>query len=395
VDLNKEIKLSDLFRRPKKAKKPAKTSVSSSKRTKGRKPRKHEVVGLKVGASQIAASRVINNGGTVPRVVQLARQPLELGVVVGGEVRDVSALARVLDQFFTAHELPRRGIRLGIGTNQIGVRALDVDGIEDEDQLENAVRFRAHEALAIPIDQAVLDYHVVRETVDESGSISRRVLLAAAYREPIDQYIQAFREAGLELEGIDVEAFALLRAVAPERAAVNGDKPSAIVALSLGHDRSTLAISDGKVCDFVRVLPWGGAKLEAVIARDLALSPDEAAELKRAVSLAADADPFDDLDDPRLPRAREAVSREVHSLAREIVASLQFYQGQPESLAIAEILVTGGTTQLPGLAEELERLVRARVRVADPLAHVEVATTVSSRDDLASLAVAIGLGVDS
>jgi type IV pilus assembly protein PilM len=392
VDLNKEIKLSDLFRRPKKAKKPATATVSSSKRAKGRKPRKHEVVGLKVGASQIAASRVVNNGGSVPKLVQLARQPLEPGVVVGGEVRDVSALARMLDRFFTDQDLPRRGIRLGIGTNQIGVRALDVDGIEDEGQLANAVRFRAHEALAIPLDQAVLDYHVVRETVDESGSISRRVLLAAAYREPIDQYIQAFREADLELEGIDVEAFALLRAVAPEHPSSNGDEPTAIVALSLGHDRSTLAISDGKVCDFMRVLPWGGAKLEAAIARDLALAPDEAAELKRAVSLAADAGP---LDDPRLARAREAVSREVHSLARELVASLEFYQGQPESLAIAEILVTGGTTQLPGLTEELERLVRARVRVADPLAHVEVAKTVSSRDDLASLAVAIGLGVDS
>ena len=193
MDLNKEIKLSDLFRRPKKAKKPAKAAVSSSKRTKGRKPRKHEVVGLKVGASQIAASRVVNNGGSVPKLVQLARQPLEPGVVVGGEVRDVSALAQMLDSFFTEHELPRRGIRLGIGSNQIGVRTLDVDGIEDEDQLANAVRFRAHQALAIPMDQAVLDYHVVRETVDESGSISRRVLLAAAYREPIDQYVQAFR----------------------------------------------------------------------------------------------------------------------------------------------------------------------------------------------------------
>ena len=394
MDLNKEIKLSDLFRRPRKAKKPAKAAAPSSKRAKGRKPRKHEVVGLKVGASQIAASRVVNNGGSVPKLVQLARQPLEPGVVVGGEVRDVSALAQMLDSFFTEHELPRRGIRLGIGSNQIGVRTLDVDGIEDEDQLANAVRFRAHQALAIPMDQAVLDYHVVRETVDESGSISRRVLLAAAYREPIDQYVQAFREAGLELEGIDVEAFALLRAVAPERASTNGDEPSAIVALSLGHDRSTLAISDGKVCDFVRVLPWGGAKLEAAIARDLALAPDEAAELKRAVSLAVDADP-DPLGDPRLVLAREAVTREVQSLARELVASLQFYQGQPESLAIAEILVTGGTTQLPGLAEELERLVRARVRVADPLAHVEVANIVSSRDDLASLAVAIGLGVDS
>ena len=393
MDLNKEIKLSDLkgVFRSKKAKKPGKAAVAPSKRAKGRKPRKHEVVGLKVGASQIAASRVVNNGGSVPKLVQLARQPLEPGVVVGGEVRDVSALARVLDQFFTEQKLPRRGIRLGIGTNQIGVRVLDVDGIEDERQLENAVRFRAHEALAIPIDQAVLDYHVVRETVDEFGSTSRRVLLAAAYREPIDHYVQAFREAGLELEGIDVEAFALLRAVAPERASANGDEPTAIVALSLGHDRSTLAISDGKVCDFVRVLPWGGAKLEAAIARELALSPEEAAELKRAVSLAADGP----VDDPRLARAREIVTREVHALGRELVASLQFYQSQPESLVIAEILVTGGTTQLPGLPEELERLVRARVRIADALSHVEVANTVPQRDDLASLAVAIGLGVDS
>ena len=392
MDLQKEIKLSDFTGGlRKKRKKPANAAAPTRKRAKGRKPRKHEVVGVKVGASQIAASRVVNNGGPVPKLVQLARQPLEPGVVVGGEVRDVAALARVLDQFFTEQKLPRRGIRLGIGTNQIGVRTLDVDGIEDERQLGNAVRFRAHEALAIPIDQAVLDYHVVRETVDESGSTSRRVLLAAAYREPIDQYVQAFREAGLELEAIDVEAFALLRAVAPERASSNGAESTAVVALSLGHDRSTLAISDGKVCDFMRVLPWGGAKLEAAIARELALAPDEAAELKRAVSLTADPDPFDD---PNLARAQEIVTREVHSLARELVASLQFYQGQPESLAIGEILLTGGTTQLPGLAEELERLVRARVRVADPLAHLEVAGNVSQRDDLASLAVAIGLGVD-
>jgi Tfp pilus assembly PilM family ATPase len=107
--------------------------------------------------------------------------------------------------------------------------------------------------------------------------------------------------------------------------------------------------------------------------------------------LAADAHP----EDPQLERAREAVVREVQALGRELVASLEFYQSQPESLPIGEILITGGTTQLPGLAEELERLVRARIRVADPLAHVEVGDSASGRDDLASLAVAIGLGVDN
>src|SRR5580765_6313909 len=195
MDLKKEIKLSDLVRRPKKMQGGATPSGNGSSGGPARKRKgKQEIVGLKIGASQIAASRVVNNGGPA-KLVQLARIPLEPGVVVSGEVRNVSALAAALDRFFTENELPRRGIRLGIGTNRIGVRTLDIDGIDDERQLGNVVRFRAHEALSIPLDQAVLDYHVVSETVDESGAVSRRVLLAAAYREPIDHYIQACRAA--------------------------------------------------------------------------------------------------------------------------------------------------------------------------------------------------------
>ena len=109
----------------------------------------------------------MNNGSA--NLVQLARGPLDRGVVVGGEVRDVPALARALDSFFEEHKLPRRGVRLGLATNRIGVRAFDVDGIADERQLANAIRFRAHEAVSIPIDEAVLDYHVVSETARRRG----------------------------------------------------------------------------------------------------------------------------------------------------------------------------------------------------------------------------------
>src|SRR5262249_29495148 len=151
--------------------------------------------------------------------------------------------------------------------------------------LANAVRFRAHEALSIPLDQAVLDYHVVSEKVDEAGTVSRRVLLAAAYQEPIDRYVEACRLAKLELSGIDVEAFALLRPVAPRRDSPDGGSRAASVVVSIGHDRSTLAISDGNVCDFMRVLDWGGAKLEAAIGRELGLTAAEARELKFTLDL--------------------------------------------------------------------------------------------------------------
>jgi type IV pilus assembly protein PilM len=385
VDLNKEIKLSELFKRPKKKKGPRTAKPAA----KPKRAKKEELVGLKVGASQIAASRVMNDHGA--RLLQLARTPLAPGIVVAGEVRDVPALGQALDAFFSEQKLPRRGIRLGIGTNRVGVRALDVTGIDDERQLGNAVRFRAHEALSIPIDQAVMDFHVVGETIDDEGGISRRVVLAAAYKEPIDHYVEACRLARLQLVGIDLEAFALLRAVG-HSTSTNGAGPAAIVALSLGHDRSTLAISDGDVCEFTRVLEWGGAKLESAVGRELGLTDEEASELKYHVSLLTDAP--EDLD-PRVLRARGAIQREVQILARELVASLQFYQTQAGSLPIAEILVTGGTSQLPGLVEEIERLTRARVRLADPLAAVRVESGVDDRDDLASLTVAIGLGVES
>src|SRR5581483_1975865 len=66
-----------------------------------------QLVGLKIGASQVAAARVANNGHA--EVLQVARQPLDQGVIVGGELRDPEALALVLKDFFRRHKLPRRG----------------------------------------------------------------------------------------------------------------------------------------------------------------------------------------------------------------------------------------------------------------------------------------------
>jgi type IV pilus assembly protein PilM len=389
MDLKKEIKLSDLVRRPARAKKPGTRSFpeSGSKR-KSRSRKRSELVGLKIGATQLAASRVANNGS--PRVLQLAREDLPSGIVVAGEVRSVPALASALDAFFTKHGLPRRGVRLGVGTNRIGVRAFDIAGVEDDRQLANAVRFRAHEAVSIPLEEAVLDYHVLSETVDEAGKVNRRILVVAAYRESIDRYTAACHQAGIELVGIDLEAFALLRAVSAP--AEGSSAEAAVVAVTIGHDRSTLAISDGAVCDFTRVLEWGGSTLTRSIERELGLTSAEALELKLGLSL-DDTDSYDDAGDAA-SRARQAVRRELQTLARELVASLHFYQGQPGSLAIGEILLSGGTSRMPGLAEELERLTRVRVRRADPLARAKVADSVDAGEDLPSFAVAIGLGVE-
>jgi len=346
------------------------------------------LVGLKIGGSQIAAARVSNNG--VAELEQVARQSLPMGIVVGGELRDPDALADALKAFFTKNKLPKKGVRLGIANNRIGVRIFDIVGVDEDKQLANAIHFRAQEALPIPLDEAVLDYHVVDESVDAEGRNVRRVLLVVAYKELIDRYVGACRKAGITLAGIDLEAFALLRSLSPP---TDGGS-AALVAVAIGYDRSTFAVSDGRVCEFTRVLDWGGWSLNIALARAFDTAPSEVEALKCALSLDGSVAP-DDVSAEQTALAVETIRRQVQSFARELVSSLQFYQNQPGSLGIGEIVITGGTAQLPGLAEELEKLIGVRVRVGNPLARLKVAKRVSTpAQQIGSLAVAIGLGIE-
>src|SRR5207237_2311711 len=100
----------------------------------------------------------------------------------------------------------------------------------------------------------------------------------------------------------------------------------------------------------------------------------------------------DGMADAHAQAARAAMRKQIQGFARELVSSLQFYQSQPGSHGIGEIVLTGGTAQLPGLAEELQRLIGVRVRVGDPLARMKVAKRIGETDQIGSPAVAIGLG---
>jgi type IV pilus assembly protein PilM len=141
------------------------------------------------------------------------------------------------------------------------------------------------------------------------------------------------------------------------------------------------------------VLEWGGSAVNIAIARALDAAPSEVEGIKRSLSLENTIVP-DGLSGDQAAKARDAVQRAIQAFARELVSSLQFYQGQPGSLGIGEIVLTGGTAHLPGLAAELERLTGVGVRVGDPFARIRVSKRVGEPEQLGSYAVAIGLGIE-
>ena len=94
-----------------------------------------------------------------------------------------------------------------------------------------------------------------------------------------------------------------------------------------------------------RVFDWGGSSLEEGIAAELGARPDEASQILRHLSLTG---PGKELADWTRSGGRVRSRRPgcVSPPSRELVSSLQFYQAQPDSLGIGEIVITGGTSHL-------------------------------------------------
>ena len=373
MDLKKEIKLSDLV--PKGVSLKRKPAVKEVRR----RPLPKEIVGLKIESASLTAAQVVND--TERSVVKLARAPLASGVVNGGEVRDPVALGIALAEFFAANKLPRRGVRLGLGNSRIGVRIVEVPAIEDQAQLENAIRYRAHEILSASLDDAVIDYHLLGTRVDENGETLQSILLVVAYRESIDRYLAATDAAQIDVVGIDLEAFALLRATSMPQP--EGEKlERALVVVSVDHERTTLAISDGVVCHFTRVLEWGDANIDNAVARGLKITSAEAAELRR------------DAGSDKAAAVREIVAHELQTLVRELQSSLRFYQAQPKALQIGMVLLSGVLADLDGFADELRGQLGMELVVADPFTRVRIDDSVERPERPSELAVAIGLGIE-
>jgi type IV pilus assembly protein PilM len=363
---------------------------AKSHTTKDRKEKRaKKLVGLKIGSSQIAAAQVVNNGA--PELVGVCREPLEPGLVVSGEIRDPEALGDALKRFFDLHKLPKRGVRLGVSNNRIGVRIFEIENVSDAKQLENAIRFRAEDVLPIPLDEAVLDYVILDERERDDGTQWKRILLVVAYREVVDRYLLACRRAGLQIVGIDLEAFALLRSLeAPaERNAASG----ALVAVAIGHDRTTIGVSTGLNCEFARVLDWGGWSLNVAIARELDRAPSEVESIKRHLSFAR-ATEVEGLTADQVTKSRDGMQRTLAAFARELVASLQFYQAQPGALGIGEVVLTGGTAHMDGFVDAVGELVGVPVSLGDPFRRIKVGPNVAHDTPHGSLSIAIGLGIE-
>jgi type IV pilus assembly protein PilM len=224
-------------------------------------------VGLDIDGRYLAAAQVESG-----RVVRGASFELPAGLVADGEVMNRDGLAEALKSFVAEAGLPK-SVRLGVANQQIVVRVVELPRIEDEKQRDAAVRFQAAEAIAMPLDEAVLDHQLAGYSEAPDGTPRMQVVLVAARRSMVEALLASAKDAGLKPEGVDLDAFALVRTLAAGADDQSGD--SACVYCHLGGV-SNLAIAVGSACFFTRPLSavWDDEDAAARLADEIRLSID-------------------------------------------------------------------------------------------------------------------------
>jgi len=212
--------------------------------------------------------------------------------VFEGEVVDSDALANELKTLWKEGGFASKRVQLGVANQKIVVRTMEFPQI-DEKELRAAIEFQAQEHIPIPVDEAILDYKVLSTHVDDDGTIKQRILLVAAQREMVKQFVNVAKKAGLMIDGIDLQAFAMIRALAPrpsfiDQGAPEGSTGDVVALVNIGSGITNLVIAANGVTQFTRVINLGAEALTQSLMNHRSLPYEEADALRIQVGLAGD-----------------------------------------------------------------------------------------------------------
>lgn len=359
------------------------------------------IVGLDVEAGSIAATEVTVNGSMEVTSTGIAALPP--GVTREGEVVDVEILAEAVKNLFSTHKLGK-SVRVGVANQRVVVRTLRMPLIEDDDELETAIRFQATDDIPMPIEQSVLDWQVVRRGVGEDQR-KMDVVVVAARRDMVSGLLAALRAAGLRPVGIDVSAFGMIRAVRGESGAasqgvsmsyeerqeaakaggedaVAGQGAGALASPATLYcnfgDVTNLAVAQGPSCLFTRVASFGVEGIAQRLSERRGLTLEHSRQWLTHVGLERPLEAIEG-DGPTVAATREVLVEGAGKLADELRLSLDFYGHQEGALAIEDIVACGPGTRIQGLGASLQQRLGYPLKVGRPMALGHLDEDVAAR----------------
>ena len=309
--------------------------------------------------------------------------PLPDETIVDGNIMNFAVLTEKIKELIKEHKIKNKKAAICVGGHSVIVKKITLPEMTD-DELEESIQWEAEQYIPFDIKEVYID---VQKLETKPGQGQMEVLLVAAKKDVVNDYISVVTEVGLQPVVVDIDTFCVQNMLE-----INyGYPPGEIIALiNVGHSKTNINITMNGIPLFTRDVMMGGLNITKAIEGQLNISYDESEHYKTGSSDVLSSSTV-------FKEVQRLTERIVDSIINEIQRSLDFFTATTISSDISKIYLTGGASQTYAFVHGLEKKLEIPVELINPFKNIGINPKffdISLLQRLAPLAgTAVGLGL--
>jgi type IV pilus assembly protein PilM len=316
----------------------------------------NSIIGLDIGSSSVKAVELIAKAKGIELLhVGIAQLPPE--AIVQGAFLNSSAIVEAIREAVDGAGTKTKNVATAVSGHSVIVKKISLPSMTRE-ELEESIRWEAEQYIPFDINEVNLDFQIL-DSGDTEGQMD--VLLVAAKKDLIDDYVNVITEAGLHPAVLDVAAFAVENTFEANCEMA----PDEVVALAnIGAQVVNINIIMNGVPAFTRDISTGGSVYTEEIQKALAVGWEEAERIKIGGSASEESQEV-------VPQEVEQAMQSVtETVTGEISRSLDFFAATAAESRINRIVLSGGGSRVSGLAAAFQGKTNIPVEHLNPLAKM-------------------------
>lgn len=347
---------------------------------------KKSFVGLDLGHFSIKAIQIEKSGHSW-KITRSGSIPTPPETIKDGVVVDTATLAEAIKSLLKACHISATTAHIAAAGGSVFVRPVPFPKMT-ETALRKSIKFEASRYVPGSVDDSFIEFEILG-AIDETHM---NVLIVAAPKDIVESRMEACRKAGLDVDSVDIEAFAMYRAlIETDETLSQGEGTLAVV--DVGAFSTNVSVVVNGIFAMNRTIPNGGATLTEALKAYFKLS-DEDAETGKSQLNAADM--IGEVGPKENPPLR-VIQPHLDDLVREIRRSLNYFQSQQTDISagkdIARIILAGGGAKMPGFGIFLEQKLGIPVSPVGVFHNPRFLPMAGDEDSGLDLAIATGLAM--
>ncbi len=341
--------------------------------------RSGSLVGIDIGSSSVklVALSKSGKGFSLDAYAIVSFSP---NAVVDGNIQDVSEVGSAIEKAVKVAGGKLSSAVTAVPASAVITKTIEMSSAFTEFELEDQIKVEADQFIPYPLDEVALDFEV--QGASKNNANINDVLLVACRKTDVEQREDAVGAAGLDSEIVDVDTYAVERAIKVIMSD-QGDTNTLTGIVDIGASTLTLNVFKGTENIYTREQAFGGNDLTNLISQQYGMSVEEVEQSLRLGDISEEI-----VDAAVLPFR--------NTVAQQVSRALQFFYSSGAHGELETLYLSGGTSCIEGLAGQLEEELGLATQVANPFSSMSVNSRVNSvrlERDAQSLVKATGLAL--